>query len=130
MVRMKLLGVAGLLVALAVGCGKEDAPPAAAQADAAKPAVQKDDGPDAEDDHSGWWCKRHGIPEEECSLCQPKVFKKLKAKGDICEKHPDRAKSQCFICDPTLKEKYAARYRAKEGKEPPPVNADQGGVKK
>ena len=29
--------------------------------------------------------------------------------------------SQCFLCDPKLKEKYAARYRLKYGKEPPPV---------
>ena len=21
------------------------------------------------DDHSGWWCKEHAIPEEECSMC-------------------------------------------------------------
>jgi hypothetical protein len=35
-------------------------------------------------------------------------------------KENDRAKSQCFICDPSLQEKYAALYRAKYGKEPPP----------
>ena len=46
------------------------------------------------------------------------VAKAAKAKGDWCEKH-DRAKSICFICDPSLKENYAAKYRAKLGKEPP-----------
>ncbi len=30
----------------------------------------------------------------------------------------------------SLKEKFAARYRAKEGKEPPAVKADQGGSEK
>jgi hypothetical protein len=75
------------------------------------------------DDHSGWWCDEHGIPEEECSMCSSKVAKEFKAKGDWCEKH-DRAKSQCFICDPSLKEKFAAKYRAKYGKEPPPTKDD------
>ena len=46
------------------------------------------------------------------------MAKAAKAKGDWCEKH-DRAKSICFICDPSLKENYAAKYRAKLGKEPP-----------
>lgn len=71
-------------------------------------------------DHSGWWCAEHGIPEAECSMCSAKVARRCKAKGDWCHDH-DRAKSQCFICDPKLKEKYAAVYRAKEGKEPPPI---------
>lgn len=74
-------------------------------------------------DHSGWWCDEHGIPEAECSMCSAKVAKAAKAKGDWCDKH-DRAKSQCFICDPTLKEKFAAQYRAKYGKEPPAVEAE------
>ena len=41
-----------------------------------------------------------------------------KDKGDWWEKH-ERAKSQCFICDPKLKDKYAAVYQAKNGKAPP-----------
>ena len=44
----------------------------------------------------------------------------FKDKGDWCEKH-DRAKSQCFICDPSLKEEFADKYRDKYGKEPPPI---------
>lgn len=75
------------------------------------------------DDHSFWWCDEHGIPEEECSMCSSKVAKACKASGDWCEKH-DRAKSQCFVCDPALKEKFAAKYRAKYGKEPPPIGDD------
>lgn len=73
-----------------------------------------------EHDHSGWWCAEHGIPEEECSMCSDKVAKDLKAKGDWCEKH-DRAMSQCFICKPERREFYAAKHRAKLGKEPPPT---------
>jgi hypothetical protein len=59
------------------------------------------------------------VPEAECSMCTDKARKAFKAKGDWCKEH-DRAKSQCFICDPSLQEKYAALYRAKYGKEPPP----------
>jgi hypothetical protein len=75
-------------------------------------------------DHSGWWCDEHGIPEEECSLCSAKVAAEFKKKGDWCEEH-DRAMSQCFLCDPKLKEKYAAKYRAKYGKEPPPIEEEE-----
>jgi hypothetical protein len=73
--------------------------------------------------HDGWWCGEHGIPEEECSMCSAKVAAEAKKKGDWCDKH-DRAKSQCFICDPKLKETYAAKYRAKYGKEPPPIEEE------
>ncbi len=69
-------------------------------------------------DHSDWWCDEHGIPEEMCSMCSAKVAKECKAKGDWCEKH-DRARSQCFVCEPALREHFAAMYRAKYGKEPP-----------
>jgi hypothetical protein len=69
-------------------------------------------------DHSGWWCAEHGVPEEECSMCSEKVAKEFKTNGDWCDKH-DRALSQCFICKPERRQFYAAKYRAKYGKEPP-----------
>jgi cobalt-zinc-cadmium efflux system membrane fusion protein len=74
----------------------------------------------AHDDHSAWWCAEHGVPEEVCALCSSKVAKEMKAKGDWCAKH-DRPDSQCFICHPEYKEKFAAAYRDKFGKEPPPT---------
>lgn len=70
--------------------------------------------------HDGWWCSEHGIPEEECSMCSAKAAAKFKKAGDWCEKH-DRADSQCFICHPERREFYAAKYRAKFGKEPPKI---------
>ena len=70
------------------------------------------------DDHSGWWCNPHGIPEEVCSMCSSKYAEECKAKGDWCEEH-DRAKSQCFKCDPALAEKFTKLYVAKYGKQPP-----------
>ena len=70
------------------------------------------------DDHSGWWCAGHGVPEEECSLCSAKAADRFKAQGDWCEEH-SRAESQCFICNPEGAEKYVALYEAKYGKKPP-----------
>src|SRR5262249_16155127 len=75
--------------------------------------------------HDDWWCAEHGIPEDECTLCQAtpnakKVAKECKEKGDWCDKH-DRAMSQCFICNPKRKDFYAAKFRAKYGKESPPI---------
>lgn len=70
--------------------------------------------------HDDWWCAEHGIPESECALCDQKLAAECKKKGDWCAKH-DRPDSQCFSCHPELKEQYAAKYRAKYGKEPPPT---------
>src|SRR5947209_2106583 len=75
------------------------------------------------DDHSGWWCPEHGVPEAVCGQCSPKAAAEFKKKGDWCDRH-DRPDSQCFICHPELKEKFAALYRAKYGKEPPPTEDD------
>ncbi len=104
-----------VLVALG-GCSK-DAPKEEAKAKTTKTAAKADDS-------ETWWCKEHGIPEEECSMCSASLAKACKAKGDWCEKH-DRAMSQCFICDPKRTEFYAAKYRAKYGKEPPPTDEDE-----
>ena len=70
--------------------------------------------------HAHWWCDEHGLPEEECSLCDKKIAAACKEKGDWCETHK-RAKSHCFICDPSLKEQFAKKHRDKYGKEPPPI---------
>ena len=42
----------------------------------------------------------------------------FKAKGDWCDEH-NRAESQCFKCDPSRAEKFAALYEAKIGEKPP-----------
>ncbi len=69
------------------------------------------------DDHSGWWCAEHGVPEADCSICDSKVAAASKAKGDWCEEH-NRAESQCFICDASRAEKFAKLYEAKFGSKP------------
>jgi hypothetical protein len=75
--------------------------------------------------HAGWWCREHGIPEHECLMCLHSE-EELKKKGDWCEKH-EYAKSQCFGGNPKLRERYAALYRDKYGKEPP--EADENPAK-
>ena len=66
----------------------------------------------------GWWCVEHGVPEEECALCDKSLVAKYKEKGDWCKEH-DRPESTCFICGPARFDKFAARYEAKTGKKPP-----------
>jgi cobalt-zinc-cadmium efflux system membrane fusion protein len=78
------------------------------------------------DDSETWWCKEHGVPERLCGQCDAKLAVDFKKKGDWCKEH-DRPESQCFICHPELKEKFAAQYRAKYGKEPPPTEEDKKG---
>ncbi len=103
---------AGALIA--AGCGATDGE--AKQEGETKPPA----GAKADTKHDGWWCDEHGIPEAECSMCSAKVAKACKAKGDWCAEH-ERAKSQCFKCNPNRQAFYAAKYRAKFKKEPPPI---------
>ena len=69
-------------------------------------------------DHSGWWCVEHGVPEGECALCDTSLVADFKAKGDWCDEH-HRPESQCFKCDPERFTRFAARYEAKYGEQPP-----------
>lgn len=109
---------AALLVgAFAVaGCGPQAAP-TTGDGKVAK-ATEKTTPTDPSAEDGGEWCNPHGVAEEECSMCNAKVAKKLKDAGDWCDKH-DRAKSQCYICDPGLMEKAKVAYKAKYGKEMP-----------
>jgi cobalt-zinc-cadmium efflux system membrane fusion protein len=127
-----LLTAAGLLTA---GCGQTEDKGAQAKdktlsvkGQAAQVAQAKNaDAPGAAEekhDHSGWWCDEHGVPEAVCGQCNAKYAAECKKKGDWCKEH-DRPESQCFICHPELKEKFAAQYRAKYGKEPPPTEDDE-----
>ncbi len=72
----------------------------------------------ASHDHSGWWCNEHGVPEDECALCKTSLIAEFKAKGDWCDEH-NRPESQCFTCNPDNFGKFAARYEAKFGEQPP-----------
>lgn len=76
-----------------------------------------------EGDHDGWWCDEHGLPESVCDLCRKKFREAEKAKGNWCEHN--RVKTSCFKCNPGLREKYAAEYKAKFGKAPPATEDDE-----
>jgi hypothetical protein len=103
-----LVGSSLLTLVVFIGCGKSptNSVPAGTENVSAK------------DNHESWWCSEHGVPEEVCAQCNPKLAAKYKADGDWCKEH-DRPESQCFICHPEYKGKFAAQYEAKYGKKPP-----------
>ncbi len=108
--------LAGLVVL--AGCGK--APEVVKDTSKGATEVAQGNGKtEPADDHSGWWCNEHGLPEEVCDLCSKKYRTAEKAKGNWCEHN--RVKSSCFKCNPGVQEKYAAEYRTKFGKNPPPI---------
>jgi hypothetical protein len=116
--RVALLLVLLPVVLSVIGGCSTDSPSGQLNAKATTPEAKK------AHDHSGWWCDEHGVPEEVCALCNAKVAAEFKKKGDWCKEH-DRPDSQCFICHPELKEKFAAQYRAKYGKEPSPLEDEK-----
>ncbi|MCA9182844.1 MAG: hypothetical protein KDA51_15390 [Planctomycetales bacterium] len=73
---------------------------------------------DVDHSHGGWWCVEHGVPEGECALCDKSLAANFKEDGDWCEEH-NRPESQCFLCSSARFEKFAARYEAKTGRQPP-----------
>jgi hypothetical protein len=109
-----------LILGLA-GCGQAPVPPStsvsAPGAGASSSHAAKTVG-SAQHDHSEWWCTEHGVPEEECGLCNAKLAAKFQKKGDWCKEH-DRPDSQCFLCHPEQETRYATKYEAKYGKKPP-----------
>ncbi len=107
----------GVLALFASGCSQQ-ATDADADAPTGEVTEASHDDHDHDDDHSGWWCTEHGIPEEQCSLCSADAAEACQANGDWCEEH-DRAESQCFLCDPSRADKFAKLYVAKFGEEPP-----------
>ena len=48
------------------------------------------------------WCDEHGVPESQCTRCNPKLVPAFKATGDWCPEH-GLPESQCRICNPSLK---------------------------
>lgn len=117
--------VAGLLCgSLVLGCNQKSSPVAVEEVshDDHDDHAGHDHAPGEHDsaahDHSGWWCNEHGVPEEECALCDTSLIAAFKAEGDWCDEH-NRPDSQCFIDHPENFAKFASRYEAKYGKQPP-----------
>ena len=105
------LALFAALAVLAAGCGGSSS------------SSPKENKVAAKDDHAGWWCDEHALPEEVCDLCSKKYRAAEKAKGNWCEH--ERVKSSCFKCSPDVRAKYAAEYKAKFGTEPPAIEDDE-----
>ncbi|MCA9110879.1 MAG: hypothetical protein KDA52_13080 [Planctomycetaceae bacterium] len=103
-----------LTLAFAAGCGQTASNPAQTKQN----VTDTESSEVAEHTHDGWWCSEHGIPEEQCGMCNAKLAAEFQKKGDWCKEH-DRPESQCFICHPELEAQFAALYEAKYGKQPP-----------
>ena len=101
--------LAALVTGGFIGCGAKPEPVVSEQPAEAETASH---------DHSGWWCNEHGVPEDECALCKTSLIADFKAKGDWCDEH-NRPESHCFTCNPENFDKFAARYEAKFGEQPP-----------
>lgn len=95
---------AAVLAAVGVGC-KKDAPPSADSKPAstvnnnnvsAKPTSSV--APGSHED----WCEEHGVPESQCTKCNPDLIPAFKASGDWCKEH-EVPESQCTKCDPKRK---------------------------
>lgn len=47
------------------------------------------------------WCSEHGVPESQCTQCDPSLIAAFKATNDWCEEH-GVPESQCKKCNPDL----------------------------
>ncbi|MBC7961607.1 MAG: efflux RND transporter periplasmic adaptor subunit [Steroidobacteraceae bacterium] len=90
--RSLLIPATLILLAVAPGCGRQEAAKAPA---AAKPAATEP----GQEDRAAGLCKEHGVLESLCTKCNPKLAPIFQAKGDWCAEHgfPD---SVCPICHP------------------------------
>lgn len=90
---MRTIWMIALAAALvAAGCNKKES--AEGQGAAAKANVK----PGSHED----WCEEHGVPETQCTKCNPSLIPAFKATGDWCDQHK-LPKSQDRECNPGLK---------------------------
>ena len=106
---MRTTLVSWMLAAIAIaGCSKEkrETPAAATPATAVAPEGEKEGAkhagagvkPGSHED----WCEEHGVPESQCTRCNPELAAAFKATNDWCEEH-GLPESQCLKCNPELK---------------------------
>ncbi|TAK28132.1 MAG: efflux RND transporter periplasmic adaptor subunit [Myxococcaceae bacterium] len=87
------------LAALVGACSRREAPaPAARPATPSAPAASFHGGPAA---HPNDWCGSHGVPESECTRCNPELIAQFQARHDWCGEH-SVPESQCAACHPEL----------------------------
>jgi len=92
-----------LLVAALVGCTGSSEPSASSNTSASTSTRTPSEhaAADAEPGSHEDWCGEHGVPESQCTRCNPDLIPAFKATGDWCDEHglPD---SQCTTCSPDL----------------------------
>ena len=106
---MKATLLLSMLAALLVasGCGSKGTQSQATQEEAAKPAA-----PPTGDGHAVVaevvpgsyedWCDEHGVPETQCTRCDPSLIPAFQAANDWDAEH-GLPMSQCTIHNPNLK---------------------------
>mgnify|MGYP001811278954 CR=1 FL=1 len=98
---MRCLAIGLCALSWVTGCSRPDA-------DAARPAptaaatsaihAAGDVKPGSYED----WCGEHGVPESQCTRCNPDLIPAFKATRDWCEEH-SLPESQCTKCNPGIK---------------------------
>lgn len=89
-----------LLAALVGACSRRESPAPVARpaASSASTAATFHGGPAA---HPNDWCGSHGVPESECTRCNPELIPQFQARHDWCGEH-GVPESQCAACHPEL----------------------------
>lgn len=87
-----------LLILTVLACSKKEATGPSASAEAAAAHAPINAKPGSHED----WCDEHGVPESQCSQCNPSLVAAFKATGDWCAEH-GLPESQCKKCHPDLK---------------------------
>jgi hypothetical protein len=99
-----LLALLGAAI-LAAGCGGQGAPSRTAGTDSATTTTAPAAGGHAAGIVPGsWedWCAEHGVPETQCTRCDPSLIPAFQAANDWDPEH-GLPMSQCTIHDPNLK---------------------------
>jgi cobalt-zinc-cadmium efflux system membrane fusion protein len=98
----RLVGLAWWIVVLSAlisACKRETSTPRAPAPAAVQDTAHTFHGGPAA--HPGDWCGGHGVPESECTRCNPQLIPQFRARGDWCGEHAI-PESQCTICHPEL----------------------------
>jgi hypothetical protein len=97
---------AALSLLLVAGCGGKGTPSRTAETETAQPAP-----PPTGEGHAETrvvagsyedWCDEHGVPETQCTRCDPSLVPAFQAAGDWDAEH-GLPMSQCKIHNPNLK---------------------------
>jgi len=98
-----ILVIFSLVTLIVGGCSKNETAPLAPEPVKSAPAGEGGHAaagvvPGSHED----WCGEHGVPESQCTRCDPSLIPAFKATGDWCAEH-GLPESQCLKCNPDLK---------------------------